>query len=105
MRAGELDQRVSLQRREQGQYPDGQPYDDWVIVGTCWASVHPLRGREIIAADAVASITDVRVRMRYRPGITSAMQVLHGSDTYEITSVIDVKSARRELELLCKRVT
>ena len=52
----------------------------------------------------VASITDVRVRMRYRPGITAAMRVLHGSDTYRIESVANVNSADRELELMCKRV-
>ena len=47
---------------------------------------------------------DVKVTLRYRPGITSAMKVTHGADTYRIESVIDVKSGRRELELLCKRV-
>ena len=104
MKAGELDQRVSLQRREQGEDDWGQPIDAWVIVGTVWAAVLPLRAAEVIRADAVTNIMDVKVKMRYRPGITSAMQVLHGSDTYEITSVIDVRSARRELELLCKRV-
>ena len=104
MRAGELDQRVTLQRREQGEDEAGQPFEDWVNVAAVWAAVRPLRGREIIAADAVAAISDVRVIIRYRPGITSAMRVQHGTDTYGIESVIDVKSGRRELELLCKRV-
>ena len=104
MRAGDLDQRVTLQRREQGEDEAGQPFDDWVPVFDAWAAVKPLRGREIIAADAVSAITDVRVILRYRPGITSAMRVQHGTDTYSIESVANVNSANREVELLCKRV-
>lgn len=43
-----------------------------------------------------------RIRMRYRPGITSADRVIHEGTTYGITSVIDYKSANRELVLMCK---
>ena len=64
----------------------------------------PLRARDVIAADALTSIMDVRVLMRHRPGITSAMRVKHRDNTYGIESAIHVKSGRRELELLCKRV-
>ena len=74
-----------------------------MIVGTVRAAALPLSAAEVIRADAVNSTTDVKARMRHRPGITSAMQALHGADTCRITSVIDVKSARCELELLCKR--
>ena len=52
----------------------------------------------------MASITDVRVNIRYRPGITPALRVQHGTDTYWIESVANVASAGREIELLCKRV-
>lgn len=104
MKAGQLDQRISLQRREQGEDEAGQPFDTWVIVGSCWAAVRPLRGREIIAADAVTAVMDVRVTMRYRPDVTTAMRVLHGTETYNITAVVDVNSGNRELELMCKRV-
>ena len=52
----------------------------------------------------MASITDVRVIIRYRPGITPALRVQHGTDTYWIESVANVASTGREIELLCKRV-
>ena len=104
MKAGELDQRVTLQRREQGEDEAGQPFDAWVNVATVWAAVRPLRANDLIRADALTNIMDVKVTLRYRPGITSAMKVTHGADTYRIESVVDVKSGRRELELLCKRV-
>lgn len=103
MKAGELDQRVTLQRREQGEDEAGQPFDDWVNVATVWAAVRPLRANDLIRANAITNIMDAKVVLRYRPGITSAMKVQHGTDTYSIESVIDVKSGRRELELLCKK--
>ena len=104
MRAGALDQRVTLEQRVEGQDEAGQPFEDWLPVFDAWAAVYPLRGREIVAADAVASITDVRVIIRYRPGITPAMRVRHGAETYSIASVANIASANREIELMCKRV-
>ena len=104
MRAGTLDQRVTLEQRVEGQDEAGQPFEDWLPYLSAWAAVYPLRGREIVAADAVAAITDVRVIIRYRPGITPAMRVQHGTDTYLIESVANIASANREIELLCKRV-
>jgi SPP1 family predicted phage head-tail adaptor len=104
MRAGALDQRVTLERLVEGEDAAGQPFEDWTPVFDAWAAVMPLRGREIVAADAVASITDVRVIIRYRPGITPAMRVQHGAETYSIASVANIASANREIELMCKRV-
>lgn len=104
MRAGSLNQCITLEQRVEGEDAAGQPYDYWDTVGTVWAAVHPIRGRELIAADAVTSITDVRVILRWRPGLTPAMRIRHGDDTYNIASVIHVRSEKREVELLCKLV-
>lgn len=104
MRAGTLDQRVTLEQLVEGQDEAGQPFEDWLPVFDAWAAVEPLRGREVIRADAVANITDVLVKLRYRPGVLASMRIKHGSDTYSIATVINIKSANREVELLCKRV-
>ena len=104
MRAGALDQRVTLEQRVEGQDEAGQPFEEWVPVFDAWAAVEPLRGREVIRADAVAAISDVLVKLRYRPGITPAMRVRHGAETYSIASVANIASANREIELMCKRV-
>ena len=104
MKAGQLNQRVTLERLVEGQDAAGQPIESWAPLFTCWAAVKPLRGREIIAADAVAAISDVRVILRYRTGTNTAMRIRHGQDTYQIESIANVNSANREIELLCKRV-
>ena len=64
MRAGMLNQRITIEQRVEGQDEVGQPFEDWLPYLSAWAAVYPLRGREIVAADAVASITDVRVIIR-----------------------------------------
>lgn len=104
MRAGQLDQLVTLEQQTQSFDEYGQPVDAWEAVGTYWAAVEPLQGREYIAAQAAVSELSLRIRMRYVPGVVSTMRVRHGADTYGVQSVIHIKSARRELQLMCKRV-
>lgn len=104
--AGALSERVTLQTMAGGGTDAiGQPLPDaWADVFTTWASVHPLQGREFLAAAAITTEVTARITMRYRPGVTPAMRVVHGADLYNITAVIHVKSARAELQLMCRLV-
>ena len=105
MQAGKLDQRVTVERLQGGVDELGQPLPDtWAPLFTCWAAVTPLVGREYIAAGALLSEVTARIRMRYRPGITAADRVIHGGKVYGITSVADVHSSRRELQLQCRAI-
>ena len=105
MKAGQLDQRVTIQRRTMVQNPNtGAMVETWAPLFTTWAAVTPLVGREYIAAGALLSEVTARVRMRYRPGITPADRVSHGGTVYGIEAVIDVHSSRRELHLMCKAI-
>lgn len=103
MNAGDLRHRVTLQKRVQGFDPIGQPIEGWDDVATVWAAVEPLRGREYLAAGAMQSSVEVRIRMRYRPGITSAMRVAFDGDVYDIKAVIEVNTRREELQLMCTK--
>lgn len=102
--AGKLDKRVTLQQRE-AVSPDrtssGAPDKAWADVAEVWASIEPLRGRELFAADAVQSKVSVRIRIRYRAGVTAAMRVVRGSTVYNIEAVINPRAANVELELMC----
>ena len=103
MKAGQLDQRVTVERLQGGFDELGQPLPDtWAPLFTCWAAVEPLVGREYIAAQAAMSEVKLKIIMRYRPGITPADRVAHNGQVYGIEAVIDVHSSRRELHLMCK---
>ena len=103
MKAGQLDQRVTVERLQGGVDELGQPLPDtWAPLFACWAEVSPLVGREYIAAQAAMSEVKLKIIMRYRPGITPADRVSHNGQVYGIEAVIDVHSSRRELHLMCK---
>lgn len=102
MKAGQLDQRVTVERLVQGYDEIGQPVNSWLPIFAAWAAVEPLVGREYIAAQAAQSEVSTRIRLRYRPGITSADRVIHEDRSYNITSVADVHSDHRELVLMCR---
>ncbi len=102
MNAGKLDQRVTVERFTSTVDDWGTPIESWAPLFTCWASVEPLVGREYIAAQAAQSEVTARIRMRYRPGLTSQDRVIHEGTTYGIESVIDYRSQHRELVLMCR---
>ena len=103
MKAGQLDQRVTVERLQGGFDELGQPLPDtWAPLFTCWAAVEPLTGREYLAAQAAVSEVTAKIRMRFRPWMTAEDRVIHDGTIYNIVSVIDVRSENRELVLMCK---
>lgn len=104
MKAGQLDQRVTVERFTSTQDELGQPIETWAPLFTCWAAVEPLTGREYLAAAALVSEVTARIRMRFRPWMTAQDRVVHNGTTYGIESMVDVRSDHRELVLMCKAV-
>lgn len=109
MKAGKLRHKVAIQEFALGspqQKPSGEPDGAWANVAgisSIWASIEPLKGRELFAAQEHHSEVEVRIRIRYRAGITAAMRVVHGGLYYAIAAVLDPELRHRELELLCKQ--
>ena len=104
MRAGRLNQRVTIQQLAGSPPQDagGAPTQDWADLVTVFASVEPLRGREFIAAQGVNSEVTGQIRMRYYPGVTSAMRAKMGTRIYEIIAVVNVDERNAELILYVK---
>ena len=102
MNPGALDQRVTLERFTSEQDNTGQMLEAWAPLASVWASLEPQAGREFIAAGAAQSELTTKIRIRHRPGITSSDRVIHDGKTYNIQSVIDYRSAKRELVLMCR---
>lgn len=106
MQSGKLRHRVTIQSRVSGspqKKPSGAPDDSWTDFLTCYASIEPLRGREFLEAQAVQSRVEVRIRIRYRAGITAAMRVVKGSTYYHVEAVINPEMRNRELQLMCSQ--
>lgn len=103
MRAGLLNQRITLQTRQAGQNALGESVGPWVDVATVWAQAQPLRGREWFASGQMQQSTDVRFRIRWREGVTQSMRVLWRGEPHSIDGVIDVDGGRHTLELMATK--
>lgn len=104
MRIGKLRHRVELKSLSQSQNEFGEPVDTWSTFATVWASVEPLRGRELLLAQQANSEVTIRVRVRYNSSIDPTDRVVIGSRILEILSVIDSEERNWQQELLCKEV-
>lgn len=100
LRAGDLRNSVTLQRRVTGKDALGQSRATWEDVATVRASVEPLKGRELFAAGQTLAPVDMRVRTRYLSGVTAGMRLVWSGVAYGITAVINVDGLGHTLELM-----
>lgn len=63
----------------------------WERLAWVYASIEPLSTRDFIAASAVQSEVTARIVIRYRPGITTDMRILHRDKVYAIEGVLTDK--------------
>lgn len=98
MRAGDLDRRITLQKRTEQQDTYGQPIITWVPIATVWAQMQQQSGREFMAGAIPVSERRVVFRMRHRSDITVLDRVTHDGDEFDVNEVREL--GRREgLEL------
>ena len=105
MRAGALRHVVAIEGATLTRGEGGVDAEAWTEEATVAASVEPLAGRELFAAQQAGSRVSHRVRMRYRPGVTPAKRLVYRGRVLNILSAIDVGERRRELEMLVEEVT
>ncbi len=97
--------KIDFLQRESGRDDYGEPVDTWKpFKEGIWASKDPLLGNEYFNALTADTKVEVKVNMRYIPGITNEMRIQHGDEVYEILSVVNVRGLNRELLCYCKLV-
>lgn len=104
MRAGELRDRVTIQRVTDGVDSLEAPTQTFKDLVTMWANLSPSSGREFFDADSVEAQTTHRVLMRFVSGVTTKDRLIYKDRVLEIISVIDVDSLGKTLNLLCREV-
>ena len=101
MRAGSMNERVTIQSPGTTQDANGEPVAGWTDFATVWAGVVDITGREYVAAGATQASAQTKITIRYMPGIVPAMQVIHGVNVYNVESVLG--QDRKQLVLMCTR--
>lgn len=104
MQAGQLRDRITIQRKTGGTDAWGAPLPEaWEDYATIWANVRHLSGTESIKAGADVSVVSASIRIRWRQDVTAGMRVVAGAAVYDIEAVLP--GQRREwLDLAVKRV-
>jgi SPP1 family predicted phage head-tail adaptor len=100
LKAGELTQRISLQRDDSTTVDDyGQVTRNWSTYYTTWASVRPLSGREQEQGMARQASISHRVRMRFKGGVLHGDRISMGNRILEIVSIRNIDESSFELEI------
>ena len=103
LRAGQLNRRVTLQRRATGQDAAGQPVSSWQDVATVWASVLTQNGLESIKADRPVSQVKASIRIRWRTDIDAGLRAVLGATVYDIKAVLPDEIKRQHVDLVCEQ--
>lgn len=101
MRAGELRQRVQIQRKTTGQGSLGQPSTSWQVLTDVWADIRHLSGMEGIKAGAITSTVQASCRLRWRDDVTPADRIAINGTAYNIEAVLP-DTRRQFVDLVLK---
>lgn len=101
MKSGKLRHQVTIQSKADTTDLFGGPVDVWTDTAlNIWASVEPLSGRELVAAQSVNAETTTRITMRYRSGVVAANRIIFGNKFYNIQSVVDPELKHEQLVIM-----
>ncbi|WP_368655394.1 phage head closure protein [Castellaniella ginsengisoli] len=92
MQAGNLNRKITIQKRVQGQSPSGQPIDEWQDVTKVWAWVKTQSGMAVArqtgeSGGVAMSLNSYSFRVRFRPDITDDMRIVYGGLYFDIQQV------------------
>lgn len=100
MNTGRMRHIVALQSKAMSTDDYGGQVETWSTFATVWAEVQPLRGRELLAAQAAQGETTVRFVLRYLATVDQADRIVWDGKIYNVRDVIDVGGMRRELHIM-----
>ena len=102
MRAGKLNQRITLQTNTPTRGTDGASLDSWADTVTVWAQKIHNGSREFAAAQTINAETTDLFKIRYRDSVTAQMRVKYGTRYYGIIGAPDPDGRQIELHIFCR---
>jgi SPP1 family predicted phage head-tail adaptor len=107
--AGDLRYRVTLQAPRVPPALDsyGQPVEAWDTLGTYWARIRPLSGREAQVALQTKAEATHAVTMRYLGRATPlnpTMQLVFNGRVFGIVQVLNIEEYNWQYELVCQEI-
>jgi len=104
-RASNFRHKITIQKNTAVVGTTGEPVKGWAFYSSEWASVEPLQGRELFAAQQFQSESTVKIRMRHHAKLDAVdvrdYQITFNSKTYDINNVLNQFEANREMVFMC----
>jgi SPP1 family predicted phage head-tail adaptor len=105
---GKKNKRLTIQQRVRATdaYGDSRGTDTWVDIGTVWASIAPLRGKERLQAQQIVAETSHKIFFRYGSawaGIDASWRLklsIPATRLFKIITVFDVNERHQEFEVM-----
>lgn len=99
---GKRNRIITIQTSTEAVDSYGGPVKTWTDFAQVWAFVRPLRGRDLVAAQAAQNLTEGVFNIRYIAGLTAAMRIVYAGKNYDVTALIDIEDAHREIDIMFK---
>lgn len=100
MGAGRRRHPVEVQKYTYTQDEYGGMIEEWVTLGTEWASIDSISGKEFVAAAAPQSVTTTRITIAYRDDLTTGHRFAFHGKKYDIKALLP-NNTMSELVCMC----
>jgi SPP1 family predicted phage head-tail adaptor len=90
MRAGAMDRYITIQKNTVTTDAYGASINTWSTRVQVWAERRELAMAERIQAQAVKSDLSAKYYVRYNTAILVKDRIVDGSDTYEVTGIVEI---------------
>jgi len=106
MRAGKHRHRITFQQKKTTKNTRGEKVISWVDYVNVWASIKPIRGKEIWHANQIKATTSHEIEIRYLHGqtFTSDMRIIYGSRIFQIDGFVNIEERNIKYIFLCTEV-
>lgn len=102
MRAGELDQQITIQIATISRGGSGEQIQTWQTWRTVWANVQTTAGAENFYSPQLVAEATHKIKIRYLKGLKYTMRILWRNRILDITNIDDSRQRQGELYLLCQ---
>lgn len=106
MKFGDLRHRLEIQTPVVSQdSTTGEELTTWTTLATVWASIAPIRGRELLRGDQIVADVDTRLIVRWSPlldDLTAKHRGVHQGTVFDFKNIIHLKLGQQAIEILAK---
>lgn len=105
MRSGNLKHKIDFTTPVKTKNDLGEKEETFEVVTSAYANIIPINSREYFASKQVNADITHKIELRYIDGITTKMQIVHGSRKFQISAPpINIREANKVLQIMATEI-